>query len=173
MLSTIVVATLLFCVALVILANACEPTLELHLHTISSAPFEDRIQTGSASENGAPATQLSDEERDGFSQLWQSVRGEFDADPEATVRNADLLVSDLIDDCGGGRMRREAQAALLNVTNMMSEYRNAHEIAVRSKEGWTKPQDLNRAMRLYTALVDELLGTRLDSSPFGDPGERL
>jgi hypothetical protein len=158
--SAILAVALLFCVSGVVLAAACRPALSLNLSDTSSATGENRQRhSGSEGENGVeyPVSKLSEEDREGFFQVWLSVREEFDADPRATVRRADLLVSDLID-VGCPRTRRDSAGSMLADTPLRSKYWRAHEIAVRSKDGCAQPNELKRAIRLYTVLFDELLG---------------
>lgn len=151
LLSIIVVAALLFVVAVVILADACRPMLLLHLDKVSRPEHDDPRSNGhneEAYEMEGVLLALSDEDRYGFLRMWDSVREEFQVHPKVTVLHADLLMSDLIEDYKGP-VRGEDK----------SRYWSAHEIALRSRKGWAKPNELERAMGLYAVLFDELLGT--------------
>lgn len=152
--ATIAVAALLFIVAFVVLAEACRPRQLLNLKI--SPPVTGRnanVQEVASRVPKEPDFGLSEEDRDGFVDMWHSVRSEFDVDPRATVLHADLLMSDLIED-----YRKPLRERVLSGNGLLqSTYRSAHEIALRSKKGSVRPHELKRAISLYTALFDELL----------------
>src|SRR5581483_3293697 len=104
MLISMVVAAVLFCVAVAILADACHPILELHLRNACSEAGQSSPQGGAHEGTfgplGDPICALSDEDRDGFTLVWQSVLRQFDANPKVAIRKADLLMADLIEDYG-------------------------------------------------------------------------
>jgi hypothetical protein len=162
LLTTILVAALLFLVAMVVLADACRPLLRLRLNEASSNNQQDppRLPESFAVHPliASPRLTLSDEDRDGFTRVWDSIRERFDTDPTVTVVHADLLMSDLIEDCSGSAKETDGESGVLARLQLKNRYSSAHEIAARTKEGLVKPSELERAMGLYAVLFDELLG---------------
>ncbi|HZT69444.1 MAG TPA: hypothetical protein VFC10_06815 [Terriglobia bacterium] len=160
---SIVVAAVLFSIAIKVFVNACHPILELHLRSIKVESGERTLGDRQPAQMVEPLAQgicaLSDEDRNGFTQMWVSVRGQFQANPSVTIRKADLLMSDLIEDYER-TVGLDADLVLQSQGEFTDWYRSAHEIAVRSKEGCVKPHELDRAMGLYAVLFNELLGIR-------------
>ncbi|HWB84283.1 MAG TPA: hypothetical protein VG675_09100 [Bryobacteraceae bacterium] len=97
----------------------------------------------------AGARNLSEEDRRGFLRVWRSVRERFSSDPSTAVVYADILVSDLMQEHGWAS--RSSALAVLD-----DRYRAAHAIAIKRER--IEPDELRRAIRLYTVLFDELLG---------------
>jgi hypothetical protein len=69
-----------------------------------------------------------------------------------------LLISDLIQDGRRPALVEEGPSEGRAPSRLKIQYRSAHEIAIRSKEGYARPAELNRALKLYSDLFDELLG---------------
>jgi hypothetical protein len=100
---------------------------------------------------------LSDQDRDGFLQVWHSLMQRYQNDPCAAVVYADLLISGLIQErCQRVSKEREGPEGYLD-RPLRDKYHIAHQIAVHDKRGPVLPDDLNRAMELYAAVFDELL----------------
>jgi hypothetical protein len=118
-----------------------------------------RVNPGS---DGGSAHGLSEEDRQGFLYLWHSISEQFTTDPENTVVHAGWLISDMIREYGGapGGKREEA---FFNIQPEDAS-RIAQDIAVgvrrRDRAG---PDELRRAMNLYTILVGALLSNWRDS----------
>jgi len=158
LISTIMVAALLLLVAVLIVADACRPMWLLHLRDGQPATGGPEQPASVSSPLEQITFLLSEEDRDGFFAIWQSIRQEFDLDPGATVLHADLLISDLIGDSVGPAAEEEWERAVLGETPLKRAFQSAHEIAVRSREGRARPFELRRAISLYTTLFEELLG---------------
>jgi hypothetical protein len=110
---------------------------------------------------------LSEEDRDGFCQVWHSVREEFETDPNAAVRRADLLLLDLIEDCTGPSGDGDESSGLFAGPDMEREFWCAHEIALRCKNGLAQAIDLDQAIRLYGVLFERLLENQGNARPVG------
>lgn len=98
---------------------------------------------------------LSPEDMRGFLRVWRSVREHFPDDPKTAVLYADLLMSDVI---GYPAWRNESGADMCLDGELKDKYRAAHKIAVRSRSGEMTREELARAISLYAAILNGLLG---------------
>ena len=91
---------------------------------------------------------LSPTERDRYAEEWRAVQSRFVDDPKTAVIDADDMVTQ--------------RAADLSVDHphVVQNYRAAHEIAVRHREGRANTEDLRQAMIYYRSLVEDLLNGR-------------
>lgn len=101
---------------------------------------------------GCRIRQLTEEEWNGFVGVWQSIRARFDQDPKLAVVYADLLISDLVAN-NTGKVTRGGDC------DLSDQYRTAHELTRSGHTGTVTAEELRRAMGLYAALFDELVGT--------------
>jgi len=102
--------------------------------------------------------ELSDEDRHGFMQVWWSIREHYEDDPTAAVKYADLLISDLMEDCGCP-VRLDHRRHLTNsCRDLTSRFCAAHQLANHIQRGRFTKDELEHAMSLYAILFDELLG---------------
>jgi len=92
---------------------------------------------------------LSEQDRRGFLDAWGSVRDHFEADPNAAVVYADVLVSALL------QQRETPESAAQG--RRWDQYRIAHEIATRQAQRPMSREDMARALGLYAVLFHELL----------------
>ena len=127
------------------------PNEELHTpaQPIDTSP---RMQAGTAV--------LTDEDRDGFLQVWGSVCTRFTSDPRTAVCYADLLMSDIVGDPVGARCQN---GDLPLDTATRQKYQRAHEIAQRNKWQDSNPDELALAMSLYVAVFNEVLSAQSHS----------
>ena len=95
--------------------------------------------------SGAPA--LTDEDRDGYLQVWNSVCSRFTSDPKTAVCYADLLMSDIVGDSAEFALERK----------ISQKYNRAHEIADRNRRQGLDPDELALAINLYGAVFAEVL----------------
>lgn len=102
---------------------------------------------------------LSPAERDQFATEWHSVQGRFVDDPPGAVRDADRLVSTVMNARGYPMGDFEQQAEDLSVEHprVVDNYRAAHDIAERNERGEADTEDLRQALVHYRALFDDLL----------------
>lgn len=105
---------------------------------------------------------LTAPERDRFAQSWRDVQARFVDDPRAAVSEADDLVTRLLETRGfpvGDFSRREADVSVRH-PQVTHHYREAREIALRSRDGKATTEDLRQAMQHYRTLFDTLLTDR-------------
>jgi len=106
--------------------------------------------------------ELNAEERGRFSEAWRRVQARFVDDPAAAVTEADLLVNDLMTTRGYpmGDFDRRAEDLTVDHADVVSNYRQARDIAARHARKEASTEDLRQALVHYRALFADLLGTR-------------
>ena len=102
---------------------------------------------------------LDSSERDDFEQRWSDVQGQFVDDPSNAVRNADLLVVDVMSARGYPVEDFDQRADDLSVRHaeVTQRYREARRIAQANEDGNVDTEDLRQAVTSYRALVMTLL----------------
>jgi hypothetical protein len=102
---------------------------------------------------------LSASERERFVTEWRLVQSRFVDDPNGSVRDADELVTRLMQNRGYPMSDFEQRAADISVDHprVVDNYRAAHEIAIRHQRGQATTEDLRNAIIYYRSLFDELL----------------
>ena len=102
---------------------------------------------------------LSAAERDRYAEHWRSVQSRFVDDPKYAVIEADDTVTSLMAVRGYPMADFEQRVADLSVDHpqLVQNYRAAHEIAVRHRQGQATTEDLRQAMIYYRSLFEELL----------------
>jgi len=105
---------------------------------------------------------LSPAERDRYAEAWRAVQSRFVDDPKAAVIEADDTVISVMRAEGYPMSDFAQRAADLSVDhpNVVQNYRAAHEIAVRHREGRANTEDLRQAMIYYRSLFEDLLNGR-------------
>lgn len=108
-----------------------------------------------------PIRELNADERERFVTEWRIVQSRFVDDPQAAVAEADLLVDRLMQARGYPTTDFEQRAADISVTHprVVDNYRAAHQIALRHREGQASTEDLRNAIIYYRSLFDDLLQT--------------
>lgn len=104
---------------------------------------------------------LTAEEREGFITEWRLVQARFVDDPKRAVTDADDLVARLMQARGYPMSNFEQRAADISVDHpqVVDNYRAAHQIALRQRQGQATTEDLRNAIIYYRSLFDELLQT--------------
>ncbi|MBB5867664.1 hypothetical protein F4553_001043 [Allocatelliglobosispora scoriae] len=104
--------------------------------------------------------ELDADTRDRYADDWQEIQARFVEEPAASVKDADELVTRLIQEIGYPVGSYDDQLAHLSVehSRTLSAYREAHEISARSERGEAATEDLRNAIIDYRQLVAELLG---------------
>jgi hypothetical protein len=104
---------------------------------------------------------LTPEERQAFAEEWRVVQTRFVDDPQGAVAEADLLVERLMQARGYPVSDFEQRAADISVSHpqVVENYRAAHGIALRHREGQATTEDLRNAIIYYRSLFTELLET--------------
>ncbi len=105
--------------------------------------------------------ELTAEERERFITAWRMVQSRFVDDPKAAVTDADDLVVRLMQTRGYPMSDFEQRAADISVDHpkVVDNYRAAHQIALRQRQGQATTEDLRNAIIYYRSLFDELLET--------------
>jgi hypothetical protein len=106
---------------------------------------------------------LTPAERERFADRWQGVQSRFVDDPSGTIREADRLVSELMSARGYPVTEFEGRADDISVDHpyVVSNYRLAHEIALKHERGASTTEDLRKAVVCYRELFEELLERHL------------
>lgn len=102
---------------------------------------------------------LDPAERKQFVAAWESVQTEFVDNPENAVRDADILLQDVMKARGYPVENFEQVANDVSVDHpsVVQHFRVAHDIARRHAHGEGGTEDLRNAMINYRALFDELI----------------
>ena len=102
---------------------------------------------------------LPPRDRDRFAQRWQDAQSRFVDNPREAVGDADLLLVEVMKARGYPMGNFEQRAADISVDHpeVVENYRVAHEIALRDRQGKASTEDLRKAMVHYRALFEELL----------------
>ena len=103
--------------------------------------------------------ELDASQRQNFIDRWRLVQSRFVDDPAAAVTEADDAVVALMQARGYPMSDFDQRAADLSVDHpaVVTNYRNAHAIAVRNRVGQATTEDLRQAMLHYRSLFDDLL----------------
>jgi hypothetical protein len=90
---------------------------------------------------------------------WQHVQARFVDDPDAAVRESDMLIQQVMSDRGYPMDDFEQRAADISVDHpdVVENYREGHRLTRAAATGDGTTEDLRQAMVHYRALFDELL----------------
>jgi len=110
---------------------------------------------------------LPPRDRDRFAQRWQDAQSRFVDNPREAVGDADLLLVEVMKARGYPMGNFEQRAADISVDHpeVVENYRVAHEIALRDRQGKASTEDLRKAMVHYRALFEELLEGYIVAEP--------
>src|SRR4051812_25851710 len=102
---------------------------------------------------------LDPPQRERFTGEWQRVQAEFVDDPEHSIKDADLLLQEVMTARGYPVKDFEQVAADVSVDHpgVVQHFRTAHDIAVRHGRGEGDTEDLRKAMINYRALFEDLV----------------
>lgn len=102
---------------------------------------------------------LSVEEADRYASRWRRVQAEFVDDPRAAIGDADALLGEVMGARGYPVSDFEQRANDLSVEHprLVTNYRMAHEVALRHARGEAGTEDLRQAMIHYRDLFAELV----------------
>jgi FtsZ-interacting cell division protein ZipA len=125
----------------------------------SRARAEDALQERVNRVERLSIRPLNRERRDEFSHLWDQVQAAFVDDPQGATAEANRLVKDVMAERGYPVASFEQRAADISVDHprVVSNYREAHAITVRSAQGDSTTDDLRRGFVYYRELFAELL----------------
>jgi hypothetical protein len=102
---------------------------------------------------------LSPRESTEFAERWRQVQAQFVDDPGMAVGRADELLSEVMEARGYPRGGFDQRAADLSVHHprLVSDYRIAHEVALRHTRGEAGTEEARKALIHYRALFEDLL----------------
>lgn len=102
---------------------------------------------------------LSPEDRYRFDGAWQQVQAGFVDDPRSAVANADRLVAEVMQIRGYPMGDFEQRVADISVdhSSVVTNYRVAHDIALRDRGSETSTEELRTALLHYRMLFEDLL----------------
>jgi FtsZ-interacting cell division protein ZipA len=102
---------------------------------------------------------LDSSECENFERCWSDIQGEFVDDPSAAVRDADLLVVEVMSACGYPVEDFDQRTNDLSVRypEGTQRYREAHRIAQANEHGTVDTEALRQAVTSYRSLVLALL----------------
>jgi hypothetical protein len=103
---------------------------------------------------------LAAEDQERFLKEWQSIQGRFVDDPKTAVTDADWLVHRVMRARGYpiGDFEQEAADVSVDHPQVVSNYRAAHDIALRARDDQsTTTETLRQGLVYYRLLFEELL----------------
>lgn len=102
---------------------------------------------------------LEPETRVQYAERWKALQAQFVDNPEATVVQADDLLSEVMRARGYPVADFEQRAADLSVdhSQFVDDYRAAYDITQRRRDGRGSTEDLRQAMVHYRSMFDDLL----------------
>ena len=114
---------------------------------------------------------LSPDQQARFEEEWRAVQARFVDRPADSVREGDVLVAELMRTRGYPMEDFDRRAADVSVDHpdVVSNYRAAHDIRLRSDAGKASTEDLRQAMQHYRLMFEELLGTTVSTMPQDRP----
>ena len=103
---------------------------------------------------------LPEHDRAAFSERWRSTQADFVDHPEMAVRQADLLVAEVMGKRGYpvGDFDQMSRDVSVDHAHVVDEYRAAHQISELNDRKQATTEQLRQAMVHYRALFTDLLG---------------
>lgn len=102
---------------------------------------------------------LDDDSRQRYLAAWDKTQNSFVDAPSAAIREADLLITQVMRDRGYPMDDFEQRAADISVEHpdVVREYRTAHAISIDDDEGRATTEDQREALIHYRSLFDRLV----------------
>lgn len=126
-------------------------------HKAAKAEIEQRIKHVETL-NIRPLTQV---EHDRYLADWTSVQSKFVDDPAQAIKDADRLIVEVmvVRNYPVANFEERAADISVNYPDVVSNYRTAHEIALKNEKQTADTEELRQAMVHYRSLFKELLVT--------------
>lgn len=107
-------------------------------------------------------TELSEQDRDRYVEAWRDVQRRFVDEPEATLGEADRLITRAMRDRGYPTEHFDQKVEDLSVehADTLDAYREAHHIADRHERQGVSTDELRRAMQHYRTIFEAIVDTR-------------
>src|SRR5579872_3829755 len=106
-----------------------------------------------------------------YLETWEVLQGRFESEPEATIRDADRLIQNVMRDRGfpTGDFGRVSGLVLLSPeqAKIVDDYRLAHRISVKAETDLVPDDDARRAVAALRSLFASLCAP--SSNDAGDP----
>jgi hypothetical protein len=108
---------------------------------------------------------LSAAQRNRYTAQWRDLQQRFVDRPQAAVIDADGLLTEVMRDRGYPVDDFDAQSRLVSVDHphVADQYRSAHAVLDKNREGQASTEDLRVAVVHYRALFDELVHDGADA----------
>lgn len=102
---------------------------------------------------------LTNEQRARYSESWRGVQASFVDTPVRAVAEADELVTDVMRKRGYpmGDFEQRAEDLSVDHSRVVTNYREAHALALRNDRGEAETEHLRQAMVHYRELFEDLL----------------
>jgi hypothetical protein len=102
---------------------------------------------------------LSETERNRYQAQWKTIQARFVDEPSASIREADMLVTEVMRARGYLLKDFDTQASDLSVNypNLAENYRSAHAIFVKNEQGNATTEELRQAVVFFKGVFKELL----------------
>ena len=135
------------------------PEYDRAVHDLGPARADSVLQEREKRVEKFSIRALAPDERERFITDWRLVQSRFVDDPQGAVSEADLLVDKVMQARGYPMTDFEQRAADISVghPHVVANYRAAHQIALRHRQGQASTEDLRQAMIYYRSLFDDLL----------------
>jgi hypothetical protein len=118
---------------------------------------------------------LAPADRERYVERWGATQRQFVDEPEAAVREAHLLVQQVMHDRGypvDEDFKQRAADLSLDHPDVVENYRAAQSISLRAEQGQADTEQLRQAMVHFRALFDDLLAPGDGTpAPDGDSSE--
>jgi hypothetical protein len=132
-------------------------------HTVGTAGGEKEAQTELEGRRQHVETlnirPLSASERQHYQAEWAAVQAKFVDQPGQATIEADHLIMEVMQlrDYPVSDFEQRAADVSVNYPALVTDYRAAHEVAIRNEQHHAGTEDLRQAMINYRSLFDELL----------------
>ncbi len=103
--------------------------------------------------------------RERYQTRWAEMQTHFVDRPQVAVADADSMIAQVMRELGYPIDDFESNAWLISVdhSNVVSKYREGHDIFIQTVQGTATTEDLRQAVLAYRELFDELMRKSVDA----------